>query len=122
MCFINLYMVKSKTRYLNINVGQRSFLSKLIGGKEQYDFSDIAVLRQLLTNEKAKILYTLKTQNPPSIYGLAKILDRDFKAVWKDLKSLEKFGFIEFLEEKKGKRIMLKPTLAVNQMQIVLDI
>jgi len=112
----------SKTRYLKVNVREGGFVSKLTGGNKKYNFSDITLLRKILSNQKAKILHTLKHENPESIYKLAKILKRDFKSVSEDLKILERFGFIEFHNNQKGKRKSLKPSLSVNQMQIILNI
>lgn len=113
---------KTKVRYVEVNASKRSFVSKLIGEKKSYDFSDIRVLRGLLSDEKAKILYVLKYNKPNSIYGLAKLLKRDFKSVRDDLYTLERFGFIDFSAEKKGKRESLKPVLATESMQIVINI
>ena len=72
---------KIKIRYVDVNVNKGSFVSKLIGGDKSHDFSDIKLLRNLLSNEKSRILYVLKSKNPRSIYQLAKILGRDFKSV-----------------------------------------
>ena len=91
---------KTKTRYLDINVNKNKFVSKLTGTKKPHNFSDIKFLRSLLSNEKARILYILKTKNPKSIYALAKLLGRDFKSVRDDIKILEKFDFIKFHTEK----------------------
>jgi len=111
-----------KTRYVEINVNKGSFVSKLIGGKKSHDFSDIKLFRNLLSNEKARILYALKSQNPKSIYALSKLLGRDFKSVREDIKVLERFGFIEFHSEKTGKREALKPILIIDKLQIIIDI
>ncbi len=113
---------KSKTRYVDVNVNQGNFVSKLIGGKRSHDFSDIKLLRKLLSNEKARILYALKLKKPKSIYALAKILGRDFKSVREDIKVLERFGFIEFHTTKTGKREALMPVLSINRLQIVINI
>lgn len=114
---------KSKTRYLNIDVNSSGFLSRIIGSrKNAYDSSDVSLLKQLLSKEKARILYVLKNNKPKSIYELAKILGRDFKSVRDDLKLLEKFGFIEFYETKNGKRRSLTPNLIVNQVNVVVNI
>ncbi|MBT7484312.1 hypothetical protein HN680_06065 [Candidatus Peregrinibacteria bacterium] len=115
-------MAKSKTRYVEINANKDSFASKLIGEKKPHDFSDIKLLRKLLSNEKSRILYTLKTKTPNSIYALAKLLGRDFKSVREDVKLLERFGFIEFHLEKTGKREALKPVLVIDKLQIIIDI
>jgi predicted transcriptional regulator len=113
---------RTKVRYVDINVNKENFVSKLIGEKKSHDFSDVKLLRKLLSNEKSRILYALKTKNPPSIYALAKLLSRDFKSVRNDIKLLERFGFIEFHLEKTGKREALKPVLIINKLQIIIDI
>lgn len=113
---------KSKTRYVDLNVNKRGFVSKFVGGKKAHDFSDIILLRKLLSNEKSRILYALKFKKPKSIYGLAKLVGRDFKSVYEDLKLLERFGFIEFHSSKTGKRESLQPVLSVNEIKIIIDI
>jgi predicted transcriptional regulator len=114
---------KIKTRYVEVNVKKSNFVSKLIGEKKKdHDFSDIKLLRKILSNEKSRILYALKYEKPSSIYGLAKLLKRDFKSVREDVKLLERFGFIVFYAEKKGKRESLRPVLAIDKLQIIIDI
>ena len=113
---------RTKTRYVDINVNKENFVSKLVGGDKTHDFSDIKILRSLLSNEKSRILYALKSQKPKSIYGLAKILGRDFKSVRDDVNVLERFGFIEFHAEKTGKRESLMPILVIDKLEIVIDI
>ena len=113
---------RTKTRYVDINTSKSGFVSKLIGEKETHDFSDIKLLRNILSNEKARILYTLKTTSPKSIYALAKFLKRDFKSVQQDIKTLERFGFIEFHSEKTGRRYSLKPVLTVDKLEIIINI
>ena len=89
-----------KPNIRNINLGIESgtftgIFRRLRGEKKGYDFGGISDVRQLLSNERARIIHTIKTQAPNSIYHLAKLLDRDFKSVRKDVKLLEKFGFLE---------------------------
>mgnify|MGYP001609898993 CR=1 FL=1 len=115
----------TKTRDINIVDEQgtfTTFFKKITGEHENYDFEGIHALRQLLSNEKAKILYTIKTKKPSSIYSLAKILKRDFKSVNDDIKLLEKFGFIDLIEERTGKRERLKPILVVDSIHINIQI
>jgi len=113
---------RTKVRYVEVNVNKGNFVSKLIGEKRSHDFSDVKLLRNLLSNEKSRILYILKSENPRSIYQLAKILGRDFKSVREDIKVLERFGFIEFHAEKTGKRESLKPVLVIDSLQIQIEI
>ena len=113
---------KLKIKHIDINVNKNKFVSKLIGAKKPHNFSDIKFLRNLLSNEKAKILYILKSKNPKSIYALAKLLNRDFKSVREDIRSLERFGFIKFHTEKTGKRESLMPVLVINKLQIIINV
>ncbi len=113
-------MPKTKIREVTIKEEKGSF-SIFRSSKSQeptYDFESVLALRQLLSNEKARILNTIKEKNPKSIYELAKLLKRNFKAVNDDLKHLERFGFIEFIEEKTKNRVRYRPVLAVETLVI----
>ena len=113
-------MARSKTREITIkeSKGGFSIFSKGSSGKGEYDFDGISALRQLLSNEKARMIYTIKNENPKSIYGLAKTLKRPFKAVMDDVKLLERFGFIDLLEEKTKKRVRHRPIIVVDNITI----
>lgn len=113
-------MKKEKTREITITEahGVFSIFRKQGAAKEGYDFSGMLALRQLLSNEKARILNVIKTQNPQSIYDLAKKLNRGFKAVNDDLKLLKRFGFIELIAEKTKNRIRHKPMIIVDTVTI----
>lgn len=111
---------RTKTREITITEshGAFSLFKKSGSSKKDYDFSGIKVLRQLLSNEKARIINVIKVQKPGSIYELAKKLGRGFKSVNDDIKLLERFGFIELVEEKTKNRIRHKPEVVVDSMII----
>lgn len=113
-------MVKSKVREITIKEAKGAFslFKQPKISKKDYDFSGILALRQLLSNEKARILHVIKHKKPKSIYDLAKILGRGFKSVNDDVKLLERFGFIELIEEKTKKRTRLRPEIVVDTMTI----
>ena len=117
-------MAKTKIREITIHEtkGYFSIFKKDSSDKEDYDFEGISALRNLLSNEKARILHTIKTQKPGSIYDLAKKLGRDFKSVSDDIKLLERFGFIEIIEEKTKNRIRHRPEVVVDTMTINIKI
>jgi len=113
-----------KTRSVELYITASSFSSifrRLRGEKSDFDFEGISELRQLISNEKARLLYIIKNQQPDSIYNLAKIVKRDFKSVRQDVKLLEKFGFIVLKPETKGKRKKLKPVIAIDKLQVSLN-
>ena len=94
-------------------------LNKIQGTKKN---SDISNLRQLLSNEKARLLHIAKTKQPDSIYELAKLLGRDFKAVRHDIRILEKFGFIELISNHKKGRELLKPVVDADKVIITINL
>ena len=102
--------------------GAFSIFRRQESGKEDYDFSGVLALRQLLSNEKARILHVIKTQNPASIYDLAKKLGRSFKSVNDDIKLLERFGLVELSIEKTKNRTRHKPKLISDHITINLKI
>lgn len=108
-----------RTKTINLYITPSSFeslLRKFSGEKKQYDFSGITDVRKLLNNEKARILHFIKEKNPESIYHLAKLLERDFKSVRKDIKLLEKFGFIHIKHDTQGTRKKLKPEVIIDEL------
>jgi predicted transcriptional regulator len=117
-------MSRTKTREIAIkeSKGSFSFSKDTKISKKDYNFDGLSALRQLLNPEKARILHVIKTQNPKSIYDLAKKLGRGFKAVNDDIKLLERFGFLELIEEKTKKRIRHKPVIVVDTVKITLRI
>lgn len=117
-------MPKTKTREITIreSKGAFSLLKKSGVSKKDYNFSGVLALRQLLSNEKARILHAIKIQKPNSIYDLAKKLGRGFKSVSDDIKLLERFGFIELIEEKTKNRIRHRPEIVVDNIIINIKI
>ena len=110
-----------KTRIIDVYEKSGTFSSvfrRFTGEKKDYNYSDLSILRQLLSNEKARLMHVIKVKNPKSIYQLAKFLKRDFKTVREDLKLLQKFGFIELIEEKDNNRITHRPVLTATNLSI----
>ena len=93
-----------------------ALLGKLYGEKEEYDFNSLASVRRLITNERARLIHTIKTKQPNSLYQLAKLSERPFRSVLYDVQDLVRFGIIEIVKEKKGKRVRSKPVLAVESL------
>lgn len=113
-------MAKTKTREITITESKGAFsIFKKIGSQQEtFDFEGLSILRQILSNEKARILHAIKNQKPASIYELAKKLGRSFKSVRDDLKLLERFGFIDFVEEKAKNRTRHRPEVVVDTITI----
>ena len=116
---------KIKTRQITLvdNKGTfKSFFRRFSGEKKDYDFEGLKSLRKILSNEKARALHLIKHKHPRSIYDLSRLLKRDFKSVNEDIKLLERFGFIDLVSEKTGKRARLKPVVVVDAINIEIKI
>ncbi len=109
-------MGKVKTREISLKESKGTF--SFFKTKSNYNFSGLSSLRQVLSNEKAKILDTIKHKEPSSIYDLSKKLGRSFKSVIEDVKLLERFGFVELVKEKTKKRVRHKPILTADSVII----
>ena len=115
---------KSKIREITIvdEGGAFDVVVRRFTGEKELDFEGLTLLRRLLSNEKARLIHTVKKKKPGSIYALAKMLGRDFKSVSEDIKVLEKFGFIDMISEKSGNRERLRPIVVVDSMHIHLKL
>lgn len=114
--------VRKKTISLSQRQGTFTTIFHKFRGNKTKEVSEVGLLRNLLSNEKARILHTIKAKQPNSLYELAKVLGRDFKSVRQDLTVLEKFGFIEMIPVHKGKREKLKPVLAMDSLEITIEL
>jgi predicted transcriptional regulator len=82
-------------------------------------FENLDTMRRVLTEERLRILKTIKTNNPQSIYELAKLIGRDIKNTFNDVQFLAQVGLIELKKAKDGRE---KTTPQVNYDQILLEI
>lgn len=116
---------KLKTREITITDDEGAFsvfFKRFTGEQGIYDFEGLTSLRRLLSNQRAKLLHVLKTRKPKSMYELAKLVGRDFKSIYNDIRLLERFGFVSMVSEKTGKRTRLRPVLVINNLNIHLKI
>jgi len=82
-------------------------------------FENLETMRKAVTEERLRILKTIKKSRPSSIYELAKLLHRNIKNVSDDVHYLAELGLIE-LEKTKDRRE--KTTPIVNYDKILLEI
>ena len=95
-----------------------TFFKRLAGEQHEYDFEGLSALRRVLSNERAKVLSIIKQKKPSSLYALAKLAGRDFKAISEDIALLNRFGFVDLIAEHTGKRRRLKPILTAETVHI----
>jgi predicted transcriptional regulator len=82
-------------------------------------FESLDALRRVLTEERLRIVKTIKKEHPSSIYELAKILGRDVKNTFDDIQFLAEAGLVELTKIKDGRE---KTTPSVKYDKILLEI
>jgi predicted transcriptional regulator len=113
--------IKSESEFINEAKGVMRKLSKgtNVKSKSVISFESLAVMRKFITDERLRILTTIKKHHPSSIYELAKILKRDTKNVSNDVNYLEGIGLLEVKKTNKGRS---KSTPMVSYDKILLEI
>lgn len=86
---------------------------------EGLSFDSFEAMRKVLTEERMRILKTIKKEHPGSIYELARILHRDTKNTFDDVQFLAQAGLVELKKTKEGRE---KTTPLVNYDKILLEI
>lgn len=86
---------------------------------EGISFENIEAMRKILSEERLRILKTIKKEHPKSIYELAKFLQRDIKNTFDDVQFLAQMGLIELKKTKEGRE---KTIPKVNYDRILLEI
>jgi predicted transcriptional regulator len=90
-----------------------------VKAKSVISFNSLSVMRKFITDERLRVLRTIKKHHPSSVYELAKLLKRDIKNVSNDVNYLEDIGLLEVKKAKKGRS---KSTPSVTYDKILLEI
>jgi predicted transcriptional regulator len=113
--------IKTKEDLFNEVKGVWERLEKGVQVKkhEGISFENIEAMRKILSEERLRILKTIKKEHPKSIYELAKVLNRDIKNTFDDVQFLAQIGLIELKKTKEGRE---KTVPKVNYDRILLEI
>lgn len=82
-------------------------------------FESLDAMRKVLTEQRIRILKTIKQDHPASIYELAKMLHRNVKNTFDDVQFLAEMGLIELEKTTNGRE---KTMPHVNYDKILLEI
>ena len=113
--------IKSENEFINEAKDVMRKLSKgtNVKTKSVISFESLVAMRKFITDERLRILTTIKKYHPSSIYELAKILKRDTKNVSNDVNYLKDIGLLDVKKTNKGRS---KSTPLVNYDKILLEI
>lgn len=92
---------------------------KAVKPQSVISFESLKTMRKFITDERLRILKTIKKNKPDSIYELAKILHRDAKNVTDDVHYLAELGLIEIKKTKNGRK---KTRPVVDYEKILVEI
>lgn len=62
--------------------------------KRSVGFSNVDSFRSFFSKKRMELLHAIKHKKPKSVYQLAKLLNREYKNVYDDVKLLEELGLI----------------------------
>jgi len=120
--------IRFKRGRLNLFIGRLRFRRKQDTQdnqkKQKAQPGKLAGIRNLITDEKMRILNEIRDKNPESIYELSKSLKRDIKSVREDIKRLIEAGFLtlKYIRKKGSKIKKAKPILKINRLNIIIEI
>lgn len=80
-------------------------------------FENLDAFRRVLTERRLEMLHVIREKHPSSVYGLAKILNRDIKNVNMDLEYLKDVGLVE-IKRSKEKRERVIPQVNYDIIEL----
>lgn len=95
---------------------------KVVKKEEKIIFNSISDLRKFLTPERIRLIQTIRSKKPKSVYELAKLLNRDRKSVTVDLDILKTIGLVELKKETVKKRITMIPQVNYTRINIAVPV
>lgn len=80
-------------------------------------FTSLGAVAKALSPSRLELLGVILKEKPESIYALSKLVGRDFKNVYSDVKFLQEIGFLQ-LKEQSGKRSSLRPVAKYSGYEV----
>ena len=86
--------------------------------QEILSFETEELMHEMLTKERLRILKVVREKEPETIYALAKMLDRPYSNVFKDVKKLAEMDLLDLGKEKGA----TKPIAKYDRLNISIPI
>jgi len=91
-------LVETQKTAIDRAFGAVKRVKKKYVGMEIISFPDFATLGRVITGARLELLNVIRVEKPKSIQELARLVHRDFKNVYQDVKLLGEFGLIDIIE------------------------
>ncbi len=92
-------IVESSKKAMNRAFSTFSKPTKKFAGHTIISFPDFETFGRVITGARVELLSAIRQQKPKSIQELARMVERDFKNVYQDVKLLAQFGLIDLKEQ-----------------------
>lgn len=109
-----LLIVEPTNKALNRAFSALERTSKKYKGVTIISFPDFETLGRVITGARLELLNNIRRLKPHSIQELARMVKRDFKNVYQDVKLLAEFGLIELKED--GPRKSAEPLAKFSEI------
>lgn len=93
-----LLMVEPSRNAMNRAFSALKRPSKKMAGVEVISFPDFETLGRVITGARLQLLKAIRVEKPQSIQALAKVVRRNFKNVYEDVRLLAEFSLIDLKE------------------------
>jgi len=81
-------------------------------------FTSLEAVRNFLTPKRLALVHIIKEKSPKSIYWLAKLAERSFPSVLKDVNVLSKHGLITLTKKKESPRHTVHPSVNYSAINL----
>ena len=109
-------MIKAKQVKVEVGTNPKEKKSDVIY------FKSFDEMNKVLSPSRILIIEAIREHDPESVYELAKILKKDQANLSKDIKVLEKWGFIDIVKNKDGERIRTKPETDYDLIEMTIKL
>jgi predicted transcriptional regulator len=93
-----------------------------VKAQEIVGFTSLEAVRKFLTRERLGLLRTIRTQQPGSVYELARMAGRDLKNVQDDIRILERHGLVKITKRPRGSRKVKVPQVPFEEIALKIAI
>jgi len=90
--------------------------------KSKVYFTSLEAARNFLTPKRLALLRLIRLRRPRSIYELAKLAQRSFPSVFKDVDRLAKHGLIGLSRARNSARRAVHPTVAYQAINLWISV
>lgn len=98
-----LILVESTKKAMDRAYGEMKRQTGRYAGVTILSFPSFATLGKIITSTRLELLSVIRKEKPKSIQELSRLVKRDFKNVYQDVKALAEYGLLELKVQGRGK-------------------